>query len=399
MNLYDSHYIKALLINRGGFVESDNPDDADIVVVNGCVVREHAQNRAVSIIKKISANKTKQQKLIVTGCLGKYVENTIKGVDIYTGPAEWSKIADFIGIEKYEDIVPIPFRGVSQFITIMKGCNNFCRYCVVPYLRGKEESRSYSDLEREIKEFIDKGYISFILLGQNVNAYRHDYSFAQLLEKLSNIKGLQRISFLTSHPEDFSAELIDVINNNGTIMPYIHLPAQSFNDRILKLMNRKYTVKDYLALIEKIRKSKREISLSTDIMVGYPTETEKDFTQILQIFKDIRYDTAYMYAYSPRAWTVSSLMEDVPEKERKRRLSLLIEVQNKITLEKNEKMVGKVYKIITEKESTKNKGEWFGFADNGKPVVFAGESFSGELCEVKIKELRGWTPYGQKINN
>ncbi len=396
MNVYDSRYIEGIL-NSTNWEKTNDTNDADLIIINGCVVRKHAQNRAESIIKQLIHNKKENQKIIVTGCLGKYIENTIKGVDLFTGPAEWDKIKSFLNIENTQNIIPTPFTGITQFVTIIKGCNNFCRYCVVPYLRGKEISRTPEEIEKEIKEIVKRGYNSVLLLGQNVNAYNSTLDFPDLLYKLSKIEGAKRISFLTSHPEDFSDKLIDAINNSPSIMPYIHLPVQTLNNRLLKMMGRKYTVEEYLKLIEKIRNSKREISISTDIMVGYPTETEKEFEKILEIFKQIEFDSAYMYAYSPREWTVSALMETVNEKERKRRLQLLIDTQNEITKKKNKEMIGKIYTVITEKESTRNKNEWFGFAHNGKPVVFRGDSFSGEECKVYIEKLEGWTPYGKKI--
>ncbi len=299
----------------------------------------------------------------------------------------------------YENIPVKRDSKYSAWVNIQYGCDKFCTYCIVPYTRGKQRSRKYEDIIDEVRELYNNGYQEVTLLGQNVNAYGKDfddgYDFAMLLGEVSQI-GIPRIRFVTSHPWDFTDKMIDVISKCDNIMPYIHLPLQSGSDRILKLMGRKYTTEEYLELVKKIREKVNNVSITTDIIVGFPGETEEDFEKTIDMVNLVKYDLAYTFIFSPREGTPASKMkDDISMEIKKSRLARLNELINKYALEANEKMKDKVVDVLILSESDKN-GKYMGYTDNMKLVNVACDSgYVGKIVPVKITGVKTWSLDGE----
>jgi tRNA-2-methylthio-N6-dimethylallyladenosine synthase len=338
-------------------------------------------------------------------------------VDLVVGPDEYRKLPALIQsadggekgiavklsrVEKYDDIIPFRTDGFSAWVSIMRGCDKFCTYCVVPFTRGRERSRSVASIVSEMEDLSRRGFKEATLLGQNVNSYVDDvFDFADLLVKVADVDKKMRIRFMTSHPQDMSDKLIETIGSRDNICNYIHLPVQSGSNRILELMNRTYTRDQYLTLVNKIKKVIPDISLSTDIISGFPTETEDDHKKTLDLLKEIKFDGAYTFKYSPRENTKAWQMgDDVPEETKNRRLGEIIDLQRNISLQRNSTMVGATVEVLVEGLSKKSVNEFCGRTDTNKMVVFPrnGDAI-GDYIGIRIERVNSATLFGTKTEH
>ena len=417
MNVHDSEYISGIMEDIG-YTKAEEMDDANVIIVNTCAIRENAHNKAEGMLGRIKHLKETHNDIIVIfcGCMAQEegLVNKIKDykwIDIICGTHNYHKIPKYISeylnkentvrevysIEGnvYENIPVKRDSKYTAWVNIQYGCDKFCTYCIVPYTRGKQRSRNHQDIIDEVRELYNNGYQEVTLLGQNVNAYGKDfddnYDFADLLGEVSQT-GIPRIRFVTSHPWDFTDKMIDVISECENIMPYIHLPIQSGSDRILKLMGRKYTTAEYLEIVNKLRDKIPNVSITTDIIVGFPGETEEDFEKTLDIVNTVKYDLAYTFIFSKREGTPAALMkDDTKEEEKKERLARLNELINKYALESNQKMKDKVVQVLITEPSEKS-GKYAGYTDNMKLVnVECGEECLGKIVPVKITNVKTWS--------
>ncbi|MDR2402070.1 MAG: tRNA (N6-isopentenyl adenosine(37)-C2)-methylthiotransferase MiaB [Cytophagales bacterium] len=410
MNVADSELVTGIL-EKNNFIYVDNLEEADVILLNTCSIREKAENTLRSKIADLK--KYKKTKIIgILGCmaerLGKDILQNFDGVDFCIGPDEYKNVPNAINeacdkkrniytklslTETYENFFPkrIHSNGCSAFVSIMRGCNNMCSYCVVPFTRGRERSRSNVSILEEISYLSEQNYREVTLLGQNVNSYRFkDVSFANLLEQIAEIAPNIRIRFMSSHPKDFSRDIIETMAKYQNICNHIHLPVQCGSDEVLKRMNRPYTREQYLGKIAEIREMLGEdCGLSTDILVGFCGETEKDHEQTLDLMEKIKFDLVYSFAYSERSGTHSAMeMKDNVKHEIKiRRLNEVIELQKKHSLERNKKEVGKVLEVLVEGNTKKSDYQWQGRTDSNKMVIFEAKDMKpGLLVTVKIKD-------------
>jgi len=411
MNKNDSEIINQVLIGNG-FPRVENPLEADIIFINTCSVRNHAEQRALGYISTLKKWREKKGLVLgVIGCMAKRLADEIitryPFVDLVLGPDSYQKIPEYIklvtenktkiidtevGSELYTNVEKTSHR-VSDFVSITRGCDNYCSYCIVPFVRGRMRSRPADDIIREVNCLVGSGVKDITLLGQNVNEYNYNsINFSGLLRIVAQKTNVFRLRFLTSHPKDFSEEIINVIKENKNICEWFHLPLQSGNNRILQLMNRKYTKEDYLGIIERIRKNIPEAFITTDIIVGFPTESEKEFNETIELVKQIEFDDAYMYRYSVRPGTRASEYPSLPEEVIKQRLKILIEVQNQIIIKKTKQMIGKTYEVLFE-EKTYNGTR--GKTRGNKDVIVEQNIEPGSVYNVLITEIRGRTPIGR----
>ena len=421
MNEHDSENIKAML-EELGFKEADSYLNADLILLNTCSIRENAHNKAFGMLGRLKHLKEKNKSLIVglCGCMAqeeKVIDDIMKKYkwinfvfgthNIHRLPyiledAINSKKQEIEVYSKEKNIVEgLPVKRASKYkayVNIMYGCDKFCTYCIVPYTRGKQRSREKDEILKEIVELVKEGYQEVILLGQNVNAYGKDfdyhYNLENLLEDVSKTK-IKRIRFMTSHPWDFTDGMIEVIKKYPNIMPSIHLPVQSGSSKILKLMGRRYSKEEYITLFNKI-KTIPNVAVSTDIIVGFPNETEEDFTETLDLVNYCKFDNAYTFIFSPRIGTPAAKLEDkIPIETKEKRLNILNEVVNKYFLENNQKLVGKKVKVLVEKESEK-PGMLCGYTDTNKLINFIGDKkLIGKIVDVEVTEAKTWSLDGK----
>jgi len=420
MNIADSSNLKKLLFANGFIEETFFSENTNIVILNTCSVRHSAENRIYGRLghyKKLKENNTFL--LILTGCMAEKEKDSIfksfPYVDYVIGTHHLNIIPDLIkdskknkvysGFDDYKFSVSAPdsdypFRA---FVNIIHGCSNFCSYCIVPYVRGKEISRNPDEIIDDIKQLIDSNVKEIVLLGQNVNSYGKDagfISFAELLKRIDKIDGLSRLKFITSHPRDFSYELIDVLAELEHLSHDIHLPLQSGSDKVLALMNRGYTFKEYFQKVDYLRKKLDNPRLSTDLLVGFPGEEQDDYEKILDAVNKIRFDEAYMYKYSKRKGTQAFLIkETLSAHEKQSRLSKLIETQIKITIEKLKERIGMRDTILIESKSKNSKNEFIGSSSKGYFVVFEPlkQVSIGSFINVEISGVSGHTLKGRVI--
>ena len=417
MNVAESERMAGQLA-KIGYAATDDIETADLILINSCCVRSTAEDKIYGKIGELKRYKLKNPALIlgVLGCLAqKDGDALIKHhphVDFILGTARRGELPDVIknfesARKKFVDtsnvsgqivegeISPIRSSKVSAFVPIMYGCNNFCTYCIVPYVRGRERSRTPQEIFSEIESAVAAGYKEITLLGQNVNSYGKDLktkNFAQLLSDVDKIDGLKRLRFMTSHPKDLSDELIDVMANGKNICEHIHLPVQYGSNEILRKMNRVYTVEKYLNLVKKIRATIPNISLTTDLIVGFPGETEPDFKLTLDFLREVQFDMAFTFIYSERSGTPAANFDGKVDDETKhRRLNELMEVQNKISLEKNLRLEGQTLEILVEGASKTDDKIFTGRTRTNKPVLFKhGAENIGDLINVKINQAQTW---------
>lgn len=421
MNFADTEIVNGIM-NKAGYDLSENPNDAAIILLNTCSIRENAEAKVIQRLTEIKKFKKANPKLVVgvIGCMAERLKRNLLHkksiVDLVIGPDEYRKLPDLIDnildsgekgiavklsrVETYDDIAPIRKDGISAWLSVMRGCDKFCSFCVVPYTRGRERSRTLQSIVAEITQLEKQGFKDVTLLGQNVNSYRSgNFDFADLLEHCALAVPNVRIRFTTSHPQDISIKLINVIAKHNNICKYIHLPIQSGSNRILDLMKRNYTVEHYLNIIKIIRDIIPDVCLSTDIITGFCTETEDDHKMTLDIMKEVKYDGAYMFKYSPRentkAWHYD---DDVDEEIKTRRIMEIVELQRQISEEININQIGKVFEVIIEGKSKKSKEMLFGRTDGNKTVIIPDIGIkAGESVLVKITKANSATLFGELI--
>lgn len=427
MNVADSEVV-ASVMKMAGYEPCESLDEADAVFLNTCSVRDNAEQKIIHRLEALNAMRRKGRKLIigVLGCMAERVKDGLlneHGADLVAGPDAYLSLPDLIAqaevgnkaidielstTETYRDIVPERYCGsrISGFVSIMRGCNNFCHYCIVPYTRGRERSRDIESILTEARDLESRNYKEITLLGQNVNSYcwkREDGTeirFPELLRTVARAVPDLRIRFSTSHPKDMSDETLHVIAEEPNVCRHIHLPVQSGSDRILKLMNRKYTREWYMDRVAAIRRIVPDCGLSTDIFAGYCSETEEDHQLSLSLMRECGYDSAFMFKYSERPGTYASrhLPDDVSEEVKIRRLNELIALQNELSAESNAKCVGKEYEILVEGVSKRSREQLFGRTEQNKVVVFdRGTHHPGEYVRVRITSSSSATLQGEEI--
>lgn len=446
MNVADSEVV-ASVMKMAGYETCDNADEADAVFLNTCSVRDNAEQKIINRLEALNAMRRPGRKMIigVLGCMAERVKDELISkhhADLVAGPDAYLTLPDLTAqaetghkainielstTETYRDIVPQRICGthVGGFVSIMRGCNNFCHYCIVPYTRGRERSRDPESILREVADLHDRGYKEVTLLGQNVNSYAGEFkikneqlkinndgegggadggkvTFPALLRLVAETFPDMRIRFTTSHPKDMSDETLEVIASHGNLCRHIHLPVQSGSDRILKLMNRKYTREWYMGRVAAIRRIIPDCSITTDIFVGYHSETEEDHQMSLSLMKEVGYDSAFMFKYSERPGTYASkhLPDDVPEDVKLRRLSEMIELQTRLSAERNAMDVGREFDVLVEGFSKRSREQLFGRTSQNKVVVFdKGNHHIGDIVRVRVTSSSSATLKGEIANS
>ena len=420
MNVADSEVV-ASVMQMAGYESTESLDEADAVFLNTCSVRDNAEQKIYHRLDALDAIKRKRPLVIgVLGCMAERVKDDLlenHHADLVAGPDAYLSLPDLIAqaemghkainielstSETYKDVVPQRLHGakIGGFVSIMRGCNNFCHYCIVPYTRGRERSRDLESILREVRDLHDRGFKEVTLLGQNVNSYDGGIGFPNLLRRVAEEAPEMRVRFTTSHPKDMSDETLHVIAEMPNVCKHIHLPVQSGSDRILKLMNRKYTREWYLGRVEAIRRIIPDCGLSTDIFVGYHSETEEDHQLSLSLMREVGYDSAFMFKYSERPGTYASkhLPDDVPEEEKIRRLNELITLQTEISAQQNKKDEGKEFDVLVEGFSKRSREQLMGRTEQNKAVVMpkAGHHI-GETVKVRITDSTSATLLGEIV--
>ena len=421
LNFADSEVVGAIL-EEAGYDLCDAPQDADYVLINTCAIRDNAEQRVRHRVRELRAMQAKRHQLRigVLGCMAERLQNQLMveedNVSFVCGPDAYRKLPGILSqvragvrsaevelstTETYADIEPVRMasNGISAYISIMRGCQNYCSYCVVPYTRGRERSRDPQTIVNEAKTLFDAGYREVTLLGQNVNSYRFDeVGFPELMDRVASVSPDLRVRFATSHPKDLSDDLLQVMASYPNICRCIHLPVQSGSNRMLKLMNRKYTVEWYLERVEAIRRYMPDCSITTDIIVGFSSETLDDFQATMELFSRIRYDYAYMFKYSERQGTYASrhLADDIDDAEKTRRLNELIALQGRIALENNRREVGRTYEVLVEGRSHRSDKQLFGRNSQNKVIVFDREDAQpGTYVNVTVTSCTAATLLGK----
>lgn len=432
MNVADSEVV-ASVMKMAGYDLCEDIADADAVLLNTCSVRDNAEQKIIHRLETLNAERRKGRKLIVgiLGCMAERVREELidrHGADLVAGPDAYMSLPDLIAqvetghkainielstTETYRDVVPQRLHGARTggFVSIMRGCNNFCHYCIVPYTRGRERSRDVESILREVRDLCDRGYKEVTLLGQNVNSYKvpdssgssageteGGHGFASLLRMVARAVPGMRVRFTTSHPKDMSDETLRVIAEEPNVCRHIHLPVQSGSDRILKLMNRKYTREWYLDRVAAIRRIVPDCAITTDIFVGYHSETEEDHQMSLSLMREVGYDSAFMFKYSERPGTYASkhLPDDVPEDVKIRRLNEMIQLQTELSATANKRDVGREFNVLVEGYSKRSREQMCGRTEQNKMVVFdKGQCHVGQTVRVKITDSTSATLFGE----
>jgi len=424
MNVNDTEIVQGVM-NERGYAMTDKPESADVILLNTCAIRDNAEKKIHERLNHLKYYKKRNKDLVVgiLGCMAERLRETLlekELVDLVVGPDEYRSVPELISkaysgergiavklsrVETYDDILPFRTEGISAWVSIMRGCDKFCTYCVVPFTRGRERSRAFDSIIDEAKSLFDQGFKEITLLGQNVNSYRDEQSgnnFAELLDACAKAVPGMRIRYTTSHPQDMSDQLIETMAMHDNICKYIHLPVQSGSNRILSLMNRTHPVEHYYERIEMIKKLMPNCALSTDIITGFPTETEEDHEATMELMRRVRYDGAYMFKYSPRERTKAWKMgDDIADDIKVRRLNEIINQQNSIAREINQTLIGTIENILVEGPSKKNPMEWQGRTDSNKVTIFPQNEQSpyviGDIISVKIEKASSATLFGSLI--
>ena len=412
MNVADTELVQAMLENLGYSVAT-NLNSANIIFINTCAIRDHAEKKVNSQLGRYRLIKKKRPDTIigVLGCMAQSLKHDILEnkpyVDLVIGPDSYRRLPEILErknfqknvvdtqlsrFEVYEDLFPNRKDGINAWISIMRGCDKFCTFCIVPFTRGRERSRPLASIIAEAKQAIIDGFPEITLLGQNVNSYKNGYhNFENLLFELSKLSGLKRIRFTSPHPSDMSDGVIDVISQNKNICNYVHLPLQAGSDRILKRMNRNYSRVQFIELAKRIRATIPNVGISTDIIVGFPGETDEEFKETLEVMKEVKFDSAYNFIYSPRKGTKAAEYEDyISENDKKKRLQDVINLQKLHTLERNKSLIGTFQEVIIEKESKMSPNQWAGRTDSNKWVIFDKQHLKiGDSVLIKIEKAVG----------
>lgn len=418
MNIADSELVAGIL-TRDGYEAVTDVAEADVVIFNTCTVRQHAEDRVMGRIMQVSGRKRQNPnlKIGVIGCVAQRqgdkllspLIDFVVGVDQYRNLPRIIRLLDDWGVrsctevddeQNYDLDTPLRPAGLCAYVSIMRGCNNFCSYCIVPYVRGRERSRPAGNILDEIRDAGNRGYKDVTLLGQNVNSYAwKEYDFPALLREADKIDSIRRLRFITSHPKDLSDRLIEVMASGERICEHVHLPLQAGNDDILRRMNRRYTADHYRQLVAKLRGAIPELALTTDVMTGFPGETEEQFMDTYRLMEEVEFDYAYTYKYSPRAGTSAAEYPDqVPEEVRLERLARLIDLQTAITERKYRAQIGNTREIYVETISKRSEREVAGRTRDNKIAVFPGDtSLIGQFVMLRITDAVGWTLRGERV--
>lgn len=424
MNQSDSERL-AHQLESVGYTSTDEFESADLILLNTCCVRETAEDKIYGKIGELKHLKRKNKDLIIaiTGCMAQKNQAAMfkraPHIDIVLGTHNIRHINEMIDEVKrtskhqinidmdnsvlYE-LEAKPNGSFFAWVPIMNGCNKFCTYCIVPHVRGREISRPVDHIVEEVRELGAKGYKEITLLGQNVNSYGLDFKdgtdFGTLITALDGIEGIERVRYMTSHPQDMTKSMIDALAQSSNVVTQLHLPVQSGSNSVLKRMNRRYTVEHYKELLQYAREKIKDVVITTDIIVGFPGETEEEFKDTLELLKEVRYDMAYTFIFSKRSGTPAATMEEqVPEEIKRVRLQALMDIQNEISLELNKEMLGKEYSIIVEGPSKNDENVWFGRTSGNKMVLFPkDERLSvGDTASVHIDKAQTWVLYGSLV--
>ena len=421
MNFADSEVVAAIM-QTADYDLTENISDADAIFINTCSIRDHAEKKAMSRLEYFASLKKKKKGLVVgvLGCMAERIKDELlkeKVVDLVVGPDSYLDLPNLVAqaasghkainvepstTETYKDVLPKRIGGnaISGFVSIMRGCNNFCTYCIVPYTRGRERSREYESILSEVVDLQKRGYKEVTLLGQNVNSYNYDgLTFAMLLDKLATEVPDMRIRFTTSHPKDMSEDTVKVIARHHNLCKHIHLPVQSGSSRILQLMNRKYTREWYLDKIAMIRRIIPDCGITTDMFTGFHSETEEDHQMTLSLMREVGFDNAFMFKYSEREGTFASrnLPDNVPEDVKLRRLQEAIDLQLELSLASNKRDIGKEFEVLVEGRSKRSAGQMFGRTSQNKVVLFnKSDEKKGDYITVKIHDVTAATLFGER---
>jgi len=422
MNIYDSELIAGLLQNCG-YSETSDIKHADIIFLNTCAIREKAEDTVHNRLESIQYLKTRKPHVMigVMGCMAQNLKDNLLEskpyVDIILGPDSYRRIPEIINSRKphnghhvdtrlskyelYEDLFPSRQDGVNAWISISRGCDKFCTFCIVPFTRGRERSRSKDSIIRETEEAVFNGFVEITLLGQNVNSYRTENGkFPHLLESVSAVQGVKRIRFMSPHPQDMDEHLLQVMSEHENICNYIHLPLQAGSDRILNRMNRTYTKEEYFSLVDIIREYLPDCAISTDIIVGFPGETEGEYEETLQVMDQVVFDRAFMFKYSSRPGTKAAEYSDqISEKIKQDRLERLIALQHSHTLKANQRHIGKILKVLIEKESKKSVMQWTGRTEGNMGVIFdKSDEHVKDIVDILITDAQGVSLFGYRVS-
>jgi len=424
MNEYDSELVRSILMKENyEFVKDESA--ADIVMLNTCAIREHAHRKVYGRVHSIRHARGKDSPVMIgiLGCMATnlrqdLLEDRSLKIDFIAGPDSYKRLPQLIHeaseegqksydvtlseFETYSDIHPSRTEGVNAWIAVMRGCNNFCTFCVVPYTRGRERSRSPENVIDEVRRLAAEGFKQVTLLGQNVNSYRYDdYDFAYLMDEVSKVPGIERIRFTSPHPKDFPDRFLDLMAVNPKICKHIHLPLQAGNNRILDMMNRTYTKEEFLSLVDKIRAKIPNVAITTDIIVGFPTETDSEFEDTLEVISKVQFDSAFTFKYSERQGTIASKKhpDDVPESVKTERIMRLNEIQKEITYQKNVSHIGEIHTILLEPyPEAKDTDQMPGRTDGNKLVLLPqGPYKGGDLLKVRITAATPHSLKGQPL--
>ena len=423
MNVADSELVESILVDLG-YKSSNNPNTADVIFINTCSIREHAEDKVHSQLGRYEMIKKSRPNIMigVLGCMAQSLKQDIlekkSYVDIILGPDSYRRLPDLLNrgknqpkslvdtklsrFEVYDDLFPSRKDGINAWISIMRGCDKFCTFCIVPFTRGRERSRSPQSIIKEAKKAVDQGFKEITLLGQNVNSYLfEDYYFHNLLEAIAKIPGINRIRYTSPHPQDITEELLKTMAEYDSICNYVHLPLQAGSNKILNRMNRTYTKSKFLSLVDLIRGILPDVGISTDIIVGFPGETDEDFRQTIDVMNRVKFDSAFNFKSSPRRGTKASEYDDqILEQTKQERLQEVIALQKRHTLERNIKLVGTTQIVLVEKESKMSSNHWAGRTDSNKWVIFSkGNVQIKEMTSVNIKEAKGITLHGELIQD
>ena len=421
MNVADSELVESILKGEG-YSKAAQLCDADAIFVNTCAIREHAEEKVHSQLGRYDLIKKENPDTIigVLGCMAQSLKHELLEnrpfVDIILGPDSYRKLPGLLSRKKevphslvdttlsrfevYDDLFPSRKEGVNAWISIMRGCDKFCTFCIVPFTRGRERSRSMESIITEATQAVEDGFTEITLLGQNVNSYSHnEQEFHHLLEAVAQVRGLKRIRYTSPHPQDMTDDLLNTMLTHENICNYVHLPLQSGSDRILKRMNRTYSRDHFIELAHRIRDILPGVGISTDIIVGFPGETEFEFSDTLTVMEEVKFDSAFNFKYSPRPGTKASEYDDpIPEDIMQQRLEQIIDLQKRHTLERNLDLVGTIQTVLIEKESKMSSHQWAGRTDSNKWVIFDKEDVQiKDMVSIQIKKAKGITLHGELL--
>jgi len=407
------------VLQTAGYAPTNCVEDADVVLLNTCAIREHAEDRVLGRLSQLSQLKMKRPDMIlgVCGCMAKHMSekllDRVPSVDLVLGPDSYRDLPRMVQealrgpaldvrlgrTETYAGLEPVRKEGVNAWITVMRGCDKFCTFCIVPYVRGRERSVAADEVVRQAEIAAQEGFREVTLLGQTVNSY-HDGStdFADLLSRVATVEGIRRIRFTSPHPSDFTEKLIETLSAEDKVCPFIHLPLQSGSDRVLEVMKRSYSTGHFLRLVDDLRSAVPDLALSTDIIVGFSGEKRRDFDMTLDVIREVRFDSAFMFKYSAREGTVADreIPDTVSEEEKGERLQELIEIQNAISLEMNRAYLGREVEVLVEGPA-RREGQRSGKTDTFKTVVFEGEASANTFIDVRVSECTQKTLIGEVV--